>query len=396
VTSVAPAGIDWLADAAADRTLHTVRVSWSDRLGAWRGKRVPVNAFLANPTHPIGFCDGMIVVDVQCEILQSTPFSNFTTGYPDMYVRPDLRTLRPAAWTDGEAFVLGDPTDHDGRPLAVAPRVVLARVIDRLAEQELQANVRVVLDGRLMWAPDKPLALDEAGLGLSERSPGIVRIAAEGLCATGVEVEWIARASDPGAFRLALAPRSPLDCADGAIVAKAALKEIARAHGAHATFMTLVPGALAPSAFTFEIEIHGTLEALDQPALVAALTDARALLQPSVTAFKAGPEQRLGIRRGEGVTRISGVAAAAEADPVTALAVALAAVVNAAGRPAAGGSTPERGLAEAAARLGESAWLRDWLGAEFVENALPLLRHEAELFAGAVTDWEVERYWRLG
>jgi glutamine synthetase len=396
MTSITQAPIDWLRAGAAEGVVHTVRVSWSDRLGTWRGKRVPVEAFLVAPERPVGFCDGMIVVDVQCEIVQNTPFSNFTTGYPDLYVQPDLRTLRLARWTEGEAFVLGDPCDHDGRPLRVAPRVVLARIVDRMAQQQLHANARVVVDGRLMLAPGEPFALDEAGLGAHERPPGILRRAAEGLSTAAIPVEWIARGCDPGAFRLALAAQSPLACTDSTVVAKGALKEVAQACGANATFMTLVPGALAPSMFAFGIEIDGPLGPLDPVALTASLADVRALLQPSVTAFKAGPTEAPSVRSTDGVTTITGISAAAEADPVTALASILAAVMNAADYRAARPVSLVRDLGAAAARLATSEWPVDWLGGDLIENAVPLLEREAELFAGVVTDWEVERYWRLG
>ena len=59
-----PGPLQWLREAAAAGEVHTVRVSWADRLGTWRGKRLPVDVFLGGPERRIGFGDGMIVVDV--------------------------------------------------------------------------------------------------------------------------------------------------------------------------------------------------------------------------------------------------------------------------------------------------------------------------------------------
>ena len=91
-----PGPLQWLREAAAAGEVHTVRVSWADRLGTWRGKRLPVDVFLGGPERRIGFCDGMIVVDVNCDVIQETPFSNFGTGYPDMYLRPRLEHAQEA------------------------------------------------------------------------------------------------------------------------------------------------------------------------------------------------------------------------------------------------------------------------------------------------------------
>jgi hypothetical protein len=41
----------------------------------------------------------------------------------------------------------------------------------------------------------------------------------------------------------------------------------------------------------------------------------------------------------------------------------------------------------------EPPWVTDWLGAPFLDNAIPLFQHEAELFQAAITDWEIARYW---
>ncbi len=94
-------GPGWLAAAADRGEVHTVRLGWADRLGGWRGKRMPVREFLSRAPMSMGFCDGMIVCDVQCDIIEATPFSNYSTGYPDLHVHfhPDL--ARPAAWAPG-------------------------------------------------------------------------------------------------------------------------------------------------------------------------------------------------------------------------------------------------------------------------------------------------------
>ena len=85
-----PAG-SWLADEVAAGRVDTVALSFADRLGAWRGKRVPAREFVEHGPIVLGFCDGMVVCDIRCGVIEETPFSNFETGYPDLHVTLDPR-----------------------------------------------------------------------------------------------------------------------------------------------------------------------------------------------------------------------------------------------------------------------------------------------------------------
>ncbi len=386
--------LEWLRRAAADGTVHTVRVSWPDRLGGWRGKRVPVDDFLADPDRRIGFCDGMIVVDVGCAIIQETPFSNFETGYPDMYLRPDVGTLRPACWADGEAFVLGELQSHHGERLAVAPRNVLRAVLARLAQSGVGVRASLTLSGRLMRSPRESVALLPGGLGRGEPGKGVLRAAAEALLASGVPVASLDARRD-GSFRLGLEALEAGEAADLAFVAKAAVKEVALQQGLNAVFMTVVPGAGRPAQLEIDLELDGPASPAPEPsALLRAIADVRALLQPSITAFKAGPPGEPTIERRASCVAIGSLRASSEADPTTALAAVLAAAAVAAGAPTSTAPVASaRTLDEAADRLVEAPWVADWLGSALIDNALPLLRHETRSFAAAVTDWEIERYW---
>ena len=99
----------------------------------------------------------------------------------------------------------------------------------------------------------------------------------------------------------------------------------------------------------------------------------------------------------DGIQQVS-AQASSEADPATAIAVLLAAIGSLAEAAPEGSSaaaaawSPIRDLRDAAA-MADRPWVIGWLGAPFVDNAIPLLEHEAELFQAAVTDWEIARYW---
>ena len=240
-------GAGWLRSAVEAGEIHTVRLSFADRLGGWRGKRIPAALFLVRLDQPAGFCDGMIVCDVQCGVHESTPFSNYATGYPDLHVIPDPGRIHPVGWVPGEAYVFGVPAGRDHRPLAVVQRGG---------------------GGQRAW-------LQRRSDGVGERGP------------------------EPGAFTVRLAVGDPYDTALASVVTKSALKETARRRGLYATFMTRPPGSHAPSLLTVRALLPDGAADCVTAQLTALAAKARPLLQPSVNAFKAGtPAVTLaGIRR---------------------------------------------------------------------------------------------------
>jgi len=382
--------LDWLAAAASSGDIHTVRLSWPDRLGTMRGKRLPVDLFLESPERRIGFCDGMIVVDVNCDVIQETPFSNFETGYPDMYLTPRPDTLARVGWSTGEALVFGRLENHGGRPLGVSPSNVLAGVTERLARAGITVEARLAVSGRLMAGRNRPFRLLADGSGIGESEPGILRQALEGLDRSGVGIRSM-ETDRQGGFRFSLDWETPAFAAQQAVLVKAALKELARQQGIDAVFMTVLPEAPGPSRLDITLRLSGAV--INPESLRLRLAPARGLLQPSVNAFKAGSLTLPTASPAGDDVILSGLAASSEADPATALMTLLAAV-GADSEPADAAPEDElNSFADAAIRLSECGWARDWLGGEFVDNAVPLLSHEAALFESAVTDWELDRYW---
>lgn len=377
-------GLDWLRAAAATGEVHTVRLSFADRLGVWRGKRVPVDLFLAGVDKPLGFCDGMLVCDVHADLVQETRFSNYSTGYPDFYVHPAADTIRQVGWAPAEAYVFGALRDEHGHSTTVAPRSVLGRVASLAAGRAGLEQVRLSVGGRLMHAPDRPATLE---LGLIHTvADRVLADVATGLAGSGIVVETML-VDRGGAFSLGLGAMALSEAGIAGIVAKGALKEVARAAGLDATFMTRAYAGAAPSAWTVTLALPG---AVSPVALSGLLADARGLLSPSVTAFRAGPLAPV-VDAGPTGTSVT-VAASAEASPETVVACAVAAVAAALDGEQ-GGAEPAT-LPDAASRLESAAWLSHWLGEELPVNSAPLLRAEQAMFDAAVTDWELQRYWK--
>lgn len=385
--------VSWLRQELAAGRLHTVRLSFVDHLGAWRGKRIPVEHFLnSHLDQPMGFCDGMIVCDVKCDIIQETPFSNFTTGYPDFHVWPDLARLREVGWAPGEVYVFGAPADHHGTPMPPGPEYVLGRVTDKLAASDVSAKVVARLAGRFMRDPRTGATWGTGGLGPAESTVPLDAVTT-GLVRSDVPVAGVRVGPATGEFEIDFASSEPRDIAESIVITKGACKEVGADVGTRATFMTRTVAGSRPSMQVFDLELEGASSAVDSGSVGQLLRQARGLLQPSVTAFKAGPPPAPEVDVTSTYTSVRGVAASSEADPFVALAVSLAAAAQAGEPGSVSESLPPRSLLESAETLRTAPWIADWLGSGYVDNTIPLLEHEGTLFDEVVSDWEIERYW---
>jgi glutamine synthetase len=378
-------GLEWLRGAAKNGEIHTVRFSFGDHLGVWRGKRIPVEHFLTAYEQPLGFCDAMLVCDVQCDISDDTPFSNYSTGYPDMHIWPDVSSVRPAAWAPGEAFMFGEVCDSHHQPLEVAPRNVLARVVKQLGILKVTVRVSISLAGRLMRSTEESVPVGPGSEGFR-----LLTLTAEGLTASGHSVEQISTGCDPGSFKILLEEQSPMVAAESALILKGALKEMARQAGMYSIFMSRSPGSIGLSVQDISLSVVGLSKSPNPERICNFLGEARAVLQPSINAFKIGPTTLPRVLTESDSIQVHDLKASSEADPFVSIAVMLAALdFHREQRPA----RYPHDLEEAADRLADSEWARHWLGTSYVENAVPLARNEALLFAQSVTDWETARYW---
>jgi glutamine synthetase len=373
----------WLADAVASGQVDTVALSFVDRLGGWRGKRVPARDFVERGSATLGFCDGMIVCDIQCGIIEETPFSNYSTGYPDLHVALNPRNAKPMGWRPREVFVFGVPSDHDGIPLSVAPTAVLDSVIRRLGNQGINVRSCAELSGAFFGRDRRPVRESHA-----DGSENLAWQLLDALVNSWIPVRYSTPGIDPGSFHLGFEFTSPLELAEGVVVAKGAAKELARASGADAIFMTRRPGGGEPALLKLEVTFSPS-PSLDIERVDGLLAEARPFLFPSVNAIRQ-PYEPL-VKASDAEDTCWTFTASAEADPFTALATVLSAM-----GAAMEGVDPSGlligDLAQSSALL-QHAWLRDWLGVSLLENAVPLFEHEASLFTSYVTDWEIERYW---
>lgn len=357
----APAGLDALREAVDAGEARTVRVCFSDHYGVLRGRRIAAEVFIDDSAARQGFCDGALVWDIRCDIFEGTDFSNFRTGYPDLYVVPEPETLRPCAWTDGEWSAFGDCRDEEGSAIDVDPRGILRTVADRAGRPCVTAELELHLDAA---EPDRFIA----ALGAAADGIGLELVAAEYL-------------PDDGVARIRLPALDAIAAADALVLLRGAAREIATALGVAMTAMAQIEAD--GRATHLRIAVDGTTGPEVAPTAVEELA---LLLRPL-------PSGALGITASAG----SVVEAASDANPYLAIAAALAAAAEPEARPEpvadAAGTDPYR---DSIARLAASPLARRWFPARFLHDAVALAEREAEISANGGGPWDAFRYRECG
>ena len=125
--------VDDLRTAAEDGSIDTVIVALPDPYGKLMGKRLDASFFLTDVARGTHACDYLFTVDMEMEPVPGYRFSNWESGYGDVHLVPDLATLRKLSWLDRTVLVLCDAQlDPTHEPVAIAPRSILRKQLDRL------------------------------------------------------------------------------------------------------------------------------------------------------------------------------------------------------------------------------------------------------------------------
>src|SRR5579862_4443104 len=127
--------------------IDTVVSVFPDMQGRLMGKRL-TGRFFVDHVVPDGShaCSYLLGTDVEMNTLPGFAMTSWRTGYHDFKVQPDMATLRPAPWLEKTAIVLGDVLTDAGEAVEEAPRAILRRQIQRLAELGLTAKVASELE----------------------------------------------------------------------------------------------------------------------------------------------------------------------------------------------------------------------------------------------------------
>jgi glutamine synthetase len=443
-----------------EQGVDTLVVAGCDTFGMMRGKRLPIDQAARAFAHGMLMCDVFWVMHIDEADIVPRPeghagyFPTEKEGYPDILAVPDVATLRAVPWHERTALVLADFTHQGGRPIPIAPRTVLHRVVERAREMGFEPRCGVELEFYLLretyasllerrardlsFYHDRPATY---GIVTAAAQEPVARLIREGMRDYGLTIEACNMENGPGQFEMNLRYADPVAAADAAFLFKAGVKEIAVQNDLVATFMAKPHPVWSGNSCHFHLSLAGAdgrnvfydesaPKGISQTmrhfigGTQATMRELTALHAPTVNSYRryvpyswAGTTATWGIDNrtagiravleGDHGTRVEHRQAGGDVNPYLGAAAALAAGLHGIEHaiepdgavetdvyalPPGAVTVLPRSLEAAVPLLDSSAVAREWLGDDLVAYYAEIKRAEIEAFARTVTDWEIARY----
>jgi glutamine synthetase len=446
------------------RGIKAVRFSFADQHGVLRGKTLAASEVKAALERGVTVTSTLLLKDSS----HRTVFPAFTpgggVGMPEMQGAADVlmiadpSTWRVLPWAPDTGWVLCDLQFHDGRPVPFDCRGVLRKALKMLessgfefiAGLEVEFHVFKIVNPSLQAAdagqPGTPPQVELLTTGyqyLTEQRydliDPVVQLLREGLAQLQLPLRSFEVEFGPSQLEFTLAAMPGLASADAMVLFRSAVKQIARRHGYHATFMCRpkLPNVMSSgwhlhqslarsgkNVFASESE---TLSVTGRHYLAGLLAHARgasALSTPTVNGYKRyrpyslapdrviwGKENRGALLRviggnGDPGTRIENRIGEPAANPYLYFASQIYSGLDGMARKlplAPSADTPyeakaeflPRTLAEALSALREDVCLRNVLGETFVDYYCRIKEAEIARFNLEVSEWEHREYFDL-
>lgn len=246
-----PLALDELRALVASGEIDTVVLAFPDMQGRLQGKRFAAPFFLDEVVeHGTEGCNYLLAVDTEMNTVDGYEMSSWERGYGDFAMHPDLTTLRRVPWNEGTALVVADLAWNDGSPVVAAPRQILRRQLERLAEHGYTAHAGTELEfivfkdtyeqawdsGYQGLTPANQYNIDYSVLGTGRIEPLLRRIRNE-MTGAGLTVESAKGECNPGQHEIVFKYDEALVTCDQHAVYKTGAKEIASQEGVSLTFM---------------------------------------------------------------------------------------------------------------------------------------------------------------
>ena len=446
--------VERLTTLVEDGSIDTVVVGFTDHYGRVHGKRYDASFFLSDCVdHGTHACDYLLTVDMEMEPVAGYKSANWELGYGDFHMVPDLTTMRIADWLQATAIVLCDVVDNTTHePVAVAPRSILKRQVERLEALGFTAKAAseleyYVYEESYREAADKGFS-DLTSIGWYSEDYHLMQGSREEfyngavrrhLAASGIPVENSKGEFGRGQHEMNIRYADVLEMADRHTIMKLLMKDVADELAVSTTFMakpetdqagsschihlslwsdgenafpgdmTLGPVSCSPAFSGF---LGGWMDKID---------DIMPLLAPTVNSYKRYQEaswaptsiawsydnRTAGFRVvGEGPSlRIECRIPGADVNPYLAYAGALAAGISGmensteppemfSGDLYAADDVPglPPTLTAAIPAFAESEFIRSAMGSDVQDHYEHFYTVEAAAYDAAVTDWERVRY----
>jgi glutamine synthetase len=442
--------IEALREAVRMHEIDTVVVAMTDMQGRLQGKRFHAPFFLDEVVaHSTEACAYLLAVDTEMNTVDGYEITSWENGYGDFVLVPDLATLRVTGWHPGTALVLADVQALDGTPVRPSPRQVLRAQLARAAERGWSAQAGtelefIVFEGSYEDAWDRDYRgltpanrwnADYSLLGTGRIEP-LLRDIRNSMAEAGLTPESAKGECNLGQHEIAFRYDDALTTADQHSVYKTGAKEIAARHGYALTFMAKPnerEGNSCHIHLSFRTADGAPVMAGDGPyglspdgtaimsGLLAGLRELTLLFAPTINSYKRyadgsfaptavawGPDNRTCALRlvGHGASlRVECRVPGGDVNPYLALAGLVAAALRGAAAPAelpppvTGNAYALPGLPRVPATMDEALalWVSSALAAEsfgqdVVDHYANMARVELAAHRGAVTDWELRRY----
>ena len=299
-----PRGVASLAEAQtwlSARNIEDIECVVPDQAGVARGKMMPVQKFLAGPTMAM---PGSIFTQT---IAGDWPHDDETfqndSADQDIHLEPDFSTLSVVPWeTDPTAQVIHDAYHADGRPVEIAPRQVLRRVIELYRNRGWMAVVAPEVEFYLVKPnkdPDYPLEPPTGRSGRPESARQSYSIAAVNEFddlfddiydfseQQELEIDTLIHEEGAAQMEINLRHGDPLVLADQVFQFKRTIREAALRHDMYATFMAK-PMSHEPGS---AMHIHQSVNDIETGANI--FSDAAGDPTPEFFAFIGGSQKYL-------------------------------------------------------------------------------------------------------
>ncbi|QSR19615.1 glutamine synthetase family protein [Novosphingobium sp. KA1] len=448
--------------------IDQVRLSFPDLHGLLRGKTLMAGALEGAMEDGCAITSTLLFKDTAHRTVAPVFTAGAGVGDPmlqgggDLIMVPDPATFRVLPWASGTGWMLCDLYYPDGRPVAHSPRRIAQSAVARLAERGFEFVSGLEVEFHLTRLVDPALELSDVGQPgnaptvaplhqgyayLTEqrfdRIEPILDVLRRDCQALGLPIHSLEIEFGPSQVEFVFRPGQGIAPADDMILFRNAVKQIARRHGYHASFMcrpqwrdamssgwhlhqSLRERASGRNLFAREDGEPG-LSAIGRHFLAGLLAGARAATPfstPTINGYKRyrpnslapdrvawgednrGALLRVLARGAPGATRIENRIGEPAANPYLYLASQMLtglAGIEAGQEPPAPVDSPYQvdaaplpGSLEAALELLDAnEMLRSGFGDAFVDYYLMIKRAEVVRYNTTVTDWEQREYFDL-
>jgi glutamine synthetase len=227
----------WLRDAQ----VTFLRLGWVDSAGVLRTQAVSTARAAAMSAEGLGVVSGVQALPVFADVVQP---GLGIGAIGQVWLRPDLETLRVVPWQPAHAATLGHFVTRDGSPWPFCPRATLQRAVARLEQAGLSLQAAFEHEFLLLRRRDDRLEHFESSHyasahGLNRGGPVLDAIAAA-LESQGVPVRAMLKEAGLSQFELSTEHGPPLLAADRFVIVRETIGAVAAQHDLVGSCLPLV------------------------------------------------------------------------------------------------------------------------------------------------------------